>query len=307
MTSSTARRVAIGPSGAPTWVEAAVREGGAELVPVDHADALVWWDHTAVDDLLDHLSRRPSLEWVQLPFAGIEDFLGVIDEDRVWTCGKGAYSAPVAELALALALGGLRSTHRYARERRWDEPLGRGLHGERVTIVGGGGIARSLLALLQPFGCRTTIVRRSDQPVPGADLVVSPDHLVDALADALVVVLAAPLTGETRGLIGADELAMMTSETWLINVARGALVDTDALVEALRDGVIGGAALDVTDPEPLPAAHPLWSLDNCVITPHVGNTPEMREPLLGPRIRDNVRAYCRGEALDGVIDPRVGY
>lgn len=304
---SAARRVAIGPSGAPPWVDAAVREGGAEIVPLEDADALVWWDHTAVSELRGNLSSRPLLEWVQLPFAGVEDFLEVIDDRRVWTCGKGAYSEPVAELALALALGGLRATHRYARERRWGEPAGRGLHGERVTIVGGGGIARSLLALLEPFGCRTTIVRRSDRPVPGADLVVSPDHLIDALADALVVVLAAPLTEETRGLIGVDELAMMTRDTWLINVARGALVDTDALVAALQDGAIGGAALDVTDPEPLAVDHPLWSLDNCVITPHVGNTPEMREPLLGPRIRENVRAYCRGEALDGIVDPRAGY
>jgi phosphoglycerate dehydrogenase-like enzyme len=304
---SAARRVAIGPSGAPPWVDAAVRDGGAEIVPLEDADALVWWDHTAVSELRGNLSSRPLLEWVQLPFAGVEDFLEVIDDRRVWTCGKGAYSEPVAELALALALGGLRATHRYARERRWGEPAGRGLHGERVTIVGGGGIARSLLALLEPFGCRTTIVRRSDRPVPGADLVVSPDHLIDALADALVVVLAAPLTEETRGLIGVDELAMMTRDTWLINVARGALVDTDALVTALQDGAIGGAALDVTDPEPLAVDHPLWSLDNCVITPHVGNTPEMREPLLGPRIRENVRAYCRGEALDGIVDPRAGY
>jgi phosphoglycerate dehydrogenase-like enzyme len=304
---SAAPRVAVGPSGAPPWVDAAVREGGAEIVPLEDADALVWWDHTAVSELRGSLSARPSLEWVQLPFAGVEDFLEVIDDRRVWTCGKGAYSEPVAELALALALGGLRSTHRYARERRWAEPAGRGLHGERVTIVGGGGIARSLLALLEPFGCRTTIVRRSDRPVPGADLVVSPDHLIDALADALVVVLAAPLTEETRGLIGADELAMMSRDTWLINVARGALVDTDALVAALQDGAIGGAALDVTHPEPLPVDHPLWSLDNCVITPHVGNTPEMREPLLGPRIRENVRAYCRGEALEGIVDPRAGY
>lgn len=307
MTASAARRVAVGPAGSPTWVESAVREGGAEVVPLEEADALVWADHTAVSDLRDCLARRPSLEWVQLPFAGIEDFLPVVDTERVWTCGKGAYSDPVAELALTLALGGLRSTHRYARERRWGQPHGRGLHGERVTIIGGGGIARALLALLEPFGCRTTIVRRSDQPVPGADLVVSPDHLVDALADALVVVLAAPLTEETRGMIGADELSMMTMDTWLINVARGALVDTEALVHALRSGTIAGAGLDVTDPEPLPEDHPLWALENCVITPHVGNTPEMREPLLGPRIRENVRAFCRGETLHGVVDPRAGY
>lgn len=307
MTTPAVRRVAVGPVGAPAWVEAAVREGGAEVVPLGEADALVWADASAVRELGEWVESRPTLEWVQLPFAGVEDYLALIDDERVWTCGKGAYSQPVAELALALALGGLRSTHRFARERRWVEPSGRGLHGERVTVVGGGGIARAFLELLAPFGCRTTVVRRSDEPVAGADLVVSPDHLVEALADALVVVLAAPLTEATRGLIGPDELAMMSPDAWLINVSRGGLVDTGALVEALETGSIAGAGLDVTDPEPLPADHPLWSLDNCVITPHIGNTPDMREPCLGPRIRDNVRAFCRGQSLEGIVDRRAGY
>lgn len=307
MTAAAARRVAVGPLDAPAWVADAVRDGGAEVVPLEEADALVWADASAAAELERWLARRPTLEWVQLPWAGIEDFLSLIDDERIWTCGKGAYSEPVAELALALAVGGLRGTHRFARARHWSEPFGRGLHGERVTVVGGGGIARAFLQLLVPFGCRTTVVRRSDEPVEGADLVVSPDHLVDALADALVVVLAAPLTEATRGLIGSNELAMMSPDAWLINVARGGLVDTDALVEALASGSIGGAGLDVTDPEPLPEDHPLWALENCVITPHVGNTPDMREPCLRPRIRDNVRAFCRGQDLQGIVDRRAGY
>ena len=99
----------------------------------------------------------------------------------------------------------------------------------------------------------------------------------------------------------------MESHAWLVNVARGRHVVTDDLVWALREGVIGGAALDVTDPEPLPAGHPLWSLPNCIITPHIGNTPEMAVPLLGERITANVRRYLAGEELIGLVDVRHGY
>ena len=104
-----------------------------------------------------------------------------------------------------------------------------------------------------------------------------------------------------------DQLARMSSRGWLVNVARGAHVVTDDLVDALRDGVIGGAALDVTDPEPLPDDHPLWSFPNCIITPHVGNTPEMAQPLLTARIVDNLRRWSEGRPLIGLIDPALGY
>ena len=100
---------------------------------------------------------------------------------------------------------------------------------------------------------------------------------------------------------------MMESHAWLVNVARGRHVVTDDLVDALRTGTIGGAGLDVTDPEPLPADHPLWSLPNCVITPHVGNTPEMAAPLLAERIRANVGRFARGEPLIGLVDVDAGY
>jgi phosphoglycerate dehydrogenase-like enzyme len=121
------------------------------------------------------------------------------------------------------------------------------------------------------------------------------------------VVLAAPLTPSTTHLINREMLAAMPRQAWLVNVARGPLVDTDALVEALREGRIAGAALDVTDPEPLPDGHPLWSLENAIITPHAANTWDMALPELAARVERNVLAFAGGTPLEGVVDIKLGY
>jgi len=131
--------------------------------------------------------------------------------------------------------------------------------------------------------------------------------LDDELPDAAVVLVAAALTPETEGLFDARRLALMSPDAWLVNVARGRHVVTDDLVAALEVGNLGGAALDVTDPEPLPEGHPLWSLPNCIITPHVGNTPEMAVPLLSERISANVRRFAAGEVLIGPVHVELGY
>ncbi len=122
-----------------------------------------------------------------------------------------------------------------------------------------------------------------------------------------MVFLALALTPETTGIIGAPELALMDETAWLVNVARGGHVDTDALVAALTAGSIAGAALDVTDPEPLPDGHPLWDLENCIITPHTADTIDMVIPLLAERIRTNVGRFAAGEELVGLVDPDAGY
>jgi phosphoglycerate dehydrogenase-like enzyme len=137
--------------------------------------------------------------------------------------------------------------------------------------------------------------------------VIGDDALHEALDGAVGVVLALALTPDTEGIIGRAELARMSERGWLVNVARGKHIVTDELVEALRGGVIGGAGLDVTDPEPLPDDHPLWSVPNCIITPHVANTPEMALPLLAARITENVRRWASGEPLIGLVDPSLGY
>ena len=163
------------------------------------------------------------------------------------------------------------------------------------------------MRLLQPFDCHITVVRRTANHLDGVDDVLEADRYADALPGADLVVLALALTPETEGIIARDELSLMEDHAWLVNVARGRHVVTDDLVEALRDGVIGGAGLDVTDPEPLPDGHPLWSMPNCLITPHVGNTPEMAAPLLAERISTNVRRFADGDELLGPVDVDAGY
>ncbi len=285
----------------------AITAGGGHLVPLEDAEALVWAAPRDPDALREALEVNPELAWVQLPFAGIETFVDLVDDDRVWTCGKGVYAEPVAELALSLALAGLRHVGEYARASEWTRPSGRNLKGTNVTILGGGGITEELLRLLQPFDCHVTVVRNRVAEMDGADEVLEPDRYVDALAGADVVFLALALTPETEGMISHSELEQMKSDAWIVNVARGRHIVTDDLVWALQEGVIGGAALDVTDPEPLPADHPLWSLPNCIITPHVGNTPEMAIPLLTERIVTNVRAFEQGDPLVGAIHVDLGY
>ena len=301
------RRLAVAPDSSPGWVRDAVAAGGAEIVDVHDATGLVWTAARDADGLARVLADNDLLDWVQVPFAGIENFVPVLDDRRVWTCGKGVYAEPVAEHALALTLAGLRHVGGYARQTAWSAPVGRNLLGANVTVLGGGGITESLLRLLTPFGCRVTVVRRNVEHLEGAAEVTGQDNLVDALVGADAVILALSLTPETEGIIARPELEVMESHAWLVNVARGRHVVTDDLVWALREGVIGGAALDVTDPEPLPAGHPLWSLPNCIITPHIGNTPEMAVPLLSERITTNVRRYLAGEELIGLVDVRRGY
>jgi phosphoglycerate dehydrogenase-like enzyme len=305
--STTAPRIALGPESAPGWLSEAIVAGGGHLVALEQAEALVWSDARDPDGLETALDANPGLQWVQLPFAGIENFVHLVDDDRVWTCGKGVYAEPVAEMALSLALAGMRGLGGYARATSWSAPVGRNLIGANVAILGGGGITDSLLRLLQPFDCDITVVRNQVQDMPGADVVLEADRYTDAIASADLVVLALALTPETEGIIGASELELMGRNAWLVNVARGRHVVTDDLVDALRNGVIAGAGLDVTDPEPLPDGHPLWTLPNCIITPHTGNTPEMAKPLLAERVTANVKRWAEGAELVGVVDPDVGY
>ncbi|HJT38292.1 MAG TPA: D-isomer specific 2-hydroxyacid dehydrogenase family protein [Actinomycetota bacterium] len=291
---------------------AAAIEGGAVAVEAADADALVWSNPMDAEGLRDLLQASPA-RWIQLPFAGIERFFdaGVVTPDRTWTCAKGIYGPATAEHALALLLDGARLLHEHARRTSWwphDRPNeSRRLAGRTVLIVGTGGIGRALAAMLQPLGPRVIAVNRSGEPMPGAVLTGTQDALPDLVPDADFIVLAPALTAATRHLVDAELLKRMKPEAWIVNVGRGPLVDTDALVDAVRARSIAGAGLDVTDPEPLPDGHPLWTMDNVIITSHSANTARMAMPELAAMIRENVVRFARGEELIGLVDPALGY
>lgn len=301
-------KVAVVPnSGRADSLRDAVVAGGGELVDVANAQALVWADAHRPSEIADALAAGPSIEWVALPYAGIEPYLPYLSDAHTWTAAKGVYATPVAEHVIALSLAGLRCLHTFARATSWPAQIGRNLIGANVVVFGGGGITSELVRLLEPFRCTITVVRRSADPFPGAHQTIALDQRLDVLPSADVVVLALALTPETAGVIGAVELEAMADHAWLVNVARGGHVDTDALVAALAAEQIGGAALDVTDPEPLPDGHPLWAEPRALISPHVGNTPEMGVPLLAAHITENVRRFAAGEPLVGVVDTTAGY
>jgi phosphoglycerate dehydrogenase-like enzyme len=307
--------VVVAPPGRQPYLVEAVRAGGGRPIgPGDpsaaEAEAVVWGDSNDPGGLGALLDDHPGVRWVQLPWAGVEPYVPVIraHADRTWSCAKGIYAEPVAEHALALALAGMRGLDHYARAGRWSPQRGRNLLGAKVTVLGGGGIARSFLRLIGPFGADVTVVRSSSaDPLPGASRVVRSADTDAALTGAELVVLALALTPETRGVVDARRLRLLSPGACLVNVARGEHVVTDDLVAALRDGTLGSAGLDVTDPEPLPDGHPLWSLDNALVTPHTANTVEMAIPLLTELVSDNVHRWSTGAPLRSPVDPAKGY
>ncbi len=202
----------------------------------------------------------------------------------------------IAEHALALALAGLHGLPAAARASSWQAASVGSLQRQPVTVIGGGGIATALVSMLAPFEARVTVVRLHDTPMAGAWRTVTTGSLEEALTDARLVVLALALTPDTRHIIGRPELAAMHERAWLVNVSRGAHVDTDALVEALSSHAIGGAALDVTDPEPLPDGHRLWSLPTCIITPHSAGNSAAVMRLLGRASSTTWRGWRRASS-----------
>ena len=302
-------RVAVGPSSLSESLARAVATGGGVVSDAGEAEVLLWTNPGGAEALSVTLDQHPAIHWVQLPWAGIELQVDVVRDhpERVWTCAKGVYAEPVAELGLALLLAGFRGLGTYARATKWTGPVGRNLTGASITILGGGGITQSLLRLLGPFQCDVTVVRRQGAKLEGATRIVTPDDLDEAITAADAVVLALALTPATAGLIDRRRLDLLGAQGWLVNVARGRNVVTDDLVAALQAGAVGGAALDVTDPEPLPEGHPLWTFPNVLITPHVGNTPEMAAPLLANRVTENLRRWAAQQPLLGLVDAAAGY
>jgi phosphoglycerate dehydrogenase-like enzyme len=304
--------ISLGPDG-DDYFEQAVRSAGCLIAPLSaDSRALVWLSYEKADDLDAVLRAHPDLSWIQLPWAGVDAFAHIIKAHsrpgRIFTSAKGAYAEPVAEHALGMLLAVMRSLPHRARLRAWESQIrGVTLHRKRITIVGGGGIARELIRILQPFDCEITIVRRSEVAVKNASATLPVARLNDVLPHTDALIVAAALTEETRGIIGAKQIKLMPEGSFLVNVARGPLVDSLAVCEMLSSGHLGGAALDVTDPEPLLFDHALWAAPNVLITPHQADTPEMTRPLLAERISRNVQAFLGNGEFIGVVDAQAGY
>ena len=300
-------KVAILPKTFPAY-EQAVLNSGCQLSAMDkEVGALIWTDYSDPKGLEQTILDNPQLVFVQLPFAGVDAFQDVIKMPIRFACAKGSYREPVAEHALMLCMALGRVIPERVRAKSWGRKFAASLYDANVLIVGGGGITEELIKLLSPFRAKITVVRNRDIPLEGADSVHTLDSLDSLLPTADWVILACALTDKTSGLVDSARLALMKETAYLVNIARGKVVVTDDLVQALNEGVIAGAGVDVTDPEPLPDGHGLWEAKNMIITPHTADTNAQVIRLFSLRIMENLAAYQgRGEWV-GLVDPNLGY
>jgi phosphoglycerate dehydrogenase-like enzyme len=253
------------------------------------------------------LAENPQLEWVLLPFAVVDAFASVLKHPVVFTSAKGSYREPVAEHALALCLALARKLPERVVAKSWGKKFAVSLYDSHVLIVGGGGIAEELVSLLAPFKSRVTVVRKHTADIEGATETVGFERLDEFLPQVDFVVLAAALTSETLYLFDAMRFSLMKPTAYLVNVARGKMIDSGALIDALRNETIAGAAVDVTDPEPVPDGHALWTTPNLLITPHTADTNAQVVRLFSQRLDVNVRAWLTGSDWAGRVDPQLGY
>jgi D-3-phosphoglycerate dehydrogenase len=275
---------------------------------MEAADGVVWYgrDPAALQGVLPETVR-----WLQLPDAGIEKWVraGLVTPELTVTSARGAYGPQVAEHALALVLACVHGVPAFSRADAWDPAAAvvASLRDATVVVVGAGGIGSAFIDLLGPFGAHVVAVTPDGLPVQGAHRSAAFSELEAVLGEADVVVLAAPSTPQTHHIIRGSTLALMKPSAVVVNIARGDLVETDALVNALDHGVIAMAGLDVTDPEPLPDGHPLLRHPRALITPHVANPPRMKRSAFARRVLDNCARFAAGRPLLAVVDTIKGY
>ncbi len=270
-------------------------------------------DPAAVPDLPE------NIQWVQYCFTGVNHLIeaGIIRSDGVpWCNSAGAFAKPVAESALGLLLSQAHHHKAFALAKSWsvakelDESqawLYDQQGPQRVVIVGAGGIGRQLIAYLKPFGVHITAVNRSGRAVEGADVTIPIEQVDQVWGEADFVINILPATAATEHFFGAEIFRAMKDSAVFVNVGRGSTVVTDDLVEALREGSIAGAGLEVVDPEPLPEGHPLYDLPNATMTPHMGASFQVAEHHMGAIFNANAAAWERGEPMPTRVDADAGY
>jgi len=282
----------------------------------DLADAEVllrWW--MSEEALGRILATAPKLRWLHTPSAGVDHVLlpEVLARDIIVTNSSGSNAIPIAEFVLMLMLGHAKRVRELAvltPENAWEQaPKLRldEIYERTALIIGLGHIGQEIARRAVAFGMRVLGSRRHPRPTPNVERVVGADGWRDLLPEADYVVIAAPLTNATRGMFDAAAFARMKRDAYFINIARGEIVETEALIAALRDGRIAGAALDALPQEPLPPDHPLWSAPNVWITPHIcWSSPRMRDRVIDIFL-ENLRRYRAGEPLINVVDKAAGY
>lgn len=269
----------------------------------------------------EFLANAPKLVWVMAMSAGVDHLIGLeglAGNGRVVLTNMRAVHGPaIADHSFAMLLSQTRNLRAYAQHQaagKWaresgdDTPRSSSLAGRTMLVVGLGGIGGEIAQRAHGFGMRVTAIRRSDTPAP--EYVSRLGHATDLLGmlkEADMVAICLPLTPETEGMFDAEAFAAMKPGAFLINIARGPIVDTPSLMAALEAGRLGGACLDVTDPEPLPPEHPLWKHPRVLITPHVAADAEITSERRNAVLRENIRRFGAGEPLLNVVDMKAGY
>ncbi|PZD94695.1 D-2-hydroxyacid dehydrogenase [Paenibacillus sambharensis] len=295
---------------APGWSLTFGRTGEIDPACYREAEIICGWNADAARECLE---SGAALRWVQTWSAGV-DKLPLQDfgsRGVLVTNASGVHPEPMSETVLAMMLGLTRGLHRSIRAQAgaaWEKTGSLPeMHGKTAAVIGAGAIGREVAFLAKAFGMRMIGVRRSGRSAPGFDRVVTEDRLDDILPESDYVINILPLTAETRHLFDEGRFRLMKPTSYFINVGRGATVKTEALVSVLQSGGIAGAGLDVFEEEPLPAGHPLWKLDNIILTPHNAGATEHYKERVVALFLDNLRRYLAGEQLRNLVGYSQGY
>ncbi|OZC80323.1 hydroxyacid dehydrogenase [Rhodococcus sp. 06-418-5] len=279
---------------------------------VDGADALLLWDFfsPAVESAWPRCS---SLKWIHIAAAGVDSLMfdDLVESDVVVTNSRGVFDRPIAEFVLAQILAFAKDSERsraLQHSKIWQHRETERIDGAHAMIVGTGAIGRAIATLLNAVGMSISGVGRTAREGDrDFGTVYASDDLAAEVARADYLVLVAPLTEQTRGMVDDSVLAAMKPGSRVVNVGRGELLDTEALLAHLATGHIAGAALDVFETEPLSADHPLWTAENVIVTPHMSGDASGWKLRLAELFADNARRYFRGEPLLNVVDKKLGF
>lgn len=295
---------------APGWE---IVSGNVKELPLSElkdAEVVVGWQPLIEEHCFDSDAK---LKWLQSWGAGVDGypFQNFADKGAVLTCARGVHPYPISASVFALILALTRKVHLSIRnqlQRKWQRVEGSEVHGKTLGIIGVGAIGTEIAKIAKAFDLRVVGIKRNPKEIANIDTFYKPSELNEMLAECDFIVNALPLTKDTAQMIGTAQFAVMKTTAFYVSVGRGGTTDTDAVYEALKTNIIAGAGLDVFDPEPLPSEHPLWELENVIITAHNANATEHYGARAMEIFKENLRSYVQGKGLPlNVVDLDAGY